>query len=1121
MTQVSSDSSRFTNLRTFFIAASILIVANAFLLLNAFQNIREQQQWVEHTAEVKSELDQLLAAITDAETAVRGYLLTQQAEYLSPYQGSVDDAWLHMRKVKALTYDNPEQQLALADLEKTLAERESVFKSTLRNGVTTTKKDVLPGDGKIVMDRLKSQLADVKAGEQKLLIERQQKASELETIGFASWIFATLVSLGLAGAAFVLIRRSWKHQEEENSKQAKEAWAQTKTAEVASFLAEDLMVAELGDKILGMLCRTMRIPAARMFVLENGELHLRAAYADTPGLPEVKHKRLQLGESLLGEAIKKDEMMKVTDLPKDYINIESAFGGSAPTSILFAPLYQWGKPIGVIEFAQLRPLSDDERSLLNRLRDVIGTGLNTALAKEDMQELLNTTQDQAQELQAQQEELRASNEELEQQARTLEMQQENLNTKNRELEFSRKEVEAKALDLEKTNQYKSEFLAKMSHELRTPLNSLLILATLLKENKEGNLSEQQVHFASTIHDAGNDLLGLISDILDISKIEARKLTLKAEKFTIGCLIEQLQTTFLPQTNKKSLRLVIDATDESKAILMNTDLQRVEQILRNFLANAIKFTEKGTITIKAHQSTIHEGFVSLKVIDTGIGITPEKRGLIFEAFEQADSSISRRYGGTGLGLAISKELTQLLGGFVYIDSEEGQGSAFTLEIPLRLPGALAHHDQHSQTVIRHEINAPVERSNALIDEKVRAIIAELKPQRKTLLIVEDDITCSHMIAEAAHTYDYHPVEVQTGEMALAVLKEFKPTAIMLDIKLPGISGYGLLETIKQTPDLRHIPVHMISAMEFQPSTLRMGAMGYLGKPLSVKDVKEALHHIESLVTKKGRKLLVIEDDENQRQAIVSLVQSLDLKITAVGLGKEALDLLASETFDCVILDLSLPDMSGSEFLNKLSEIGVTVPPVIIYTGQDLSRDEEAALRRYAESIILKGVRSPERLLDEVNLFLHRVEEDLPSNQREILKKLRTREQNFDGRRVLLVDDDLRNLFSLTHVLEDKGFKVTVARDGVEALQKLEEHAHIDVILMDIMMPKMDGYEAIAKIRSQEKHATTPIIALTAKAMKGDHEKCIEVGANDYLPKPINLNSLISVLKVWVQSMENMN
>ncbi|MEN0059972.1 MAG: response regulator, partial [Bdellovibrio sp.] len=545
----------------------------------------------------------------------------------------------------------------------------------------------------------------------------------------------------------------------------------------------------------------------------------------------------------------------------------------------------------------------------------------------------------------------------------------------------------------------------------------------------------------------------------------------------------------------------------------------EQILRNFVSNAIKFTEQGSITLKAALSPHDPDRLVISVIDTGIGIPAEKKERIFEAFEQADSSISRRFGGTGLGLSIAKELAGLLGGRVFLDSGVETGSMFSLEVPIHMPTSKTEEDEVRTG--RKSIDKEGDEAHTQMADIAKGIVQKIDHDKsKTLLVVEDDLSSRSLIRSAAELYGYHVLEADSGELGLAILKMHAPTAIMLDIKLPGISGMGMLESIKRMPKMRHVPVHMISGLDYQQNSLRLGAMGFLGKPLSKQGVQDAMDHIENVVSGRSKKLLVVEDDDKQRRAIVDLIAGEDIRIESVGTGAAALALLKEQHFDCIVLDLSLPDMVGGTFLSKLSELRAHLPPVIIYTGQELSREDEESLRRYAESIILKGVRSPERLLDEVNLFLHRLEDDLPVRQRDILRELRGRDQSFEGRKVLLVDDDIRNIFSLTHVLESRGFEVRIARDGIEALEQLKQGPPVDVVLMDIMMPRMDGYEAIRRIREDKKYGNVPIIALTAKAMKGDHEKCIEVGANDYLPKPLDVGSLMSVLKVWVGAKESL-
>ncbi|MFN3453827.1 MAG: response regulator [Pseudobdellovibrio sp.] len=705
-----------------------------------------------------------------------------------------------------------------------------------------------------------------------------------------------------------------------------------------------------------------------------------------------------------------------------------------------------------------------------------------------------------------------------------------MNTKNNDLERIHAQLEKHTAELEQINQYKSEFLAKMSHELRTPLNGLLILSALLSENKENNLTEQQRQFAKSINNAGHDLLLLINDILDLSKIEAQKLTLRPEFFSLQDIFESIENTFKHQAESKSLNLILDLPDSIKHLKMNTDRQRLEQIIRNFISNAIKFTENGSITVKAILNESTQDIV-FSVKDTGIGIPENKQKLIFEAFEQADGSVSRKYGGTGLGLTISRELSALLGGFVDLESKENDGSTFFLTIPQSLNTAdeVTDRDQKTKSTrdlaeifdknLSSEKIQPAKSSQTITnyESEVEEILSRIPNNSRSILIVEDDADFRLSIVETVKNYDFFPIEVADGELALAILKKHIPTAILLDIKLPGISGLGILDNIKKIPQLRHIPVHMISGLEYQQNALRMGALGYLTKPVTLDKINAALKRIELLLSNSVKRILLIEDDEKQRFAISSLISGSDVEVVAATNGKVALEKIKTEGFDCIILDLTLPDMTGFDLLAQLNSISVSLPPVVIYTGQDLTDEEDKYLRQFSESIIIKGARSPERLLDEVNLFLHRIESLLPESTKEILYNLRSQEKSFEGKTVLVVDDDIRNIFALTSALEAKGLNVKVARDGLEALEVLEKNsASVNLILMDIMMPKMNGYDAIKSIRSNEnvKISSLPIIALTAKAMKEDHEKCINAGANDYLPKPINIDNLVTILRIWL-------
>lgn len=1095
---------KFTGLNLFFAVAVVLMTLNGFFLYSAFKQARNREAWVLHSAEVLGKIEVLMSSMKDAEAGVRGFLLTGNKDYLDPYHSGVTDTWVNYNDLVKLTEDNPVHREYLKTVETVLQQRLDVLSNALadlkKSEQGTLSRSGTLNEGKALMDRLRSVLNDMKNEEDRL---QKNRAASTESSHFQAYLsigVASALNLILAALAFYFIRRRQLQQLLDTREKEHEIWSQSKLTDIAQLVAVETDTATLAQQVLMFFAETFEIPAASFYIREGDELLLAANYARVQkDLTAVKAEKFPLGVGLIGAAAKGRGLFEVKDIPKDYFWIGSGLGQIEPNSLLLVPITFFKRTVGVIEFALFRDLSEEQKDLLSKCCEAIGTGISSAESRRNLETLLETTQMQAQELQTQQEELRTSNEELEEQARMLETQQEALNNRN--------------IDLEKLNQYKSEFLAKMSHELRTPLNSLLILATLLRENKEGNLTDQQRNFALTIYDAGNDLLTLINDILDLSKIEARKLSIKGSSFQLKDLIEQLQTTFAPQTQKKGLRFEIHMSEETQTLMMQSDSQRIAQIIRNFLSNAVKFTEAGSIVLGA-QASPQKDHVDIYVKDSGIGIPSHQQNSVFQAFEQGDSSISRKYGGTGLGLTISRELAHLLGGEILLHSNEGKGSTFTLRIPQKLTVEVAATEE---TLTSGPLPSPY-KEDATLSPALQKLVDQAQKERRSILIVEDDEKFAALVADTAKNYSFFPLQVSTGEQALQVLEHYTPTAIMLDIKLPGLSGFGVLETIKEIPRLRHVPVHMISALDYSQSTLRMGAMGYLGKPVTLEQIRDAVKQIETVASESEHTVLIVEDNDIQRQAIKDLLAGPDLRLEAAGTGVAALEAVTSKKFDCVVLDLNLPDMSGKEFLEKLNHMNLPLPPVIVYTGKELSRQEEDYLRKYSESIILKGARSPERLLDEVNLFLHRVEDNLPETQKRLLTGLRLEEKGFTGRKVLLVDDDLRNVFALTHVLEGKGFEVLVARDGVEATEVANSRPDLDLILMDLMMPKMDGFEAMRVIRQRGIHKNTPIIALTAKAMKGDHERALEAGANDYLPKPINIANLMSVLKVWLKERE---
>ena len=692
-------------------------------------------------------------------------------------------------------------------------------------------------------------------------------------------------------------------------------------------------------------------------------------------------------------------------------------------------------------------------------------------------------------------------------------------------------LEERAQELEISSKYKSEFLANMSHELRTPLNSLLILSKILFQNKDKNLTDKQIEFAQTIHAAGTELLNIINEILDLAKVESGKADVNVEKINFTDIAADIQKNYKHLVEDKGLKFKIQiAKGLPKSV--NTDEQRLKQIIKNFISNAIKFTNKGEINISikrpdrdvsfSNSGLIRENAFAISVTDTGKGIPKEKHRVIFEAFQQEDGTTSRKYGGTGLGLSIAKEMARLLGGEIQLKSEVGKGSTFTLFISdLKGDEDKYDSDEIEAEVTKKRESKSIQKTEYLKSKEPR-VIEQLPDDRsdidandRMILIIEDDVKFAKILIDLAHERKFKCLIAQQGRKGLQLAEDYKPDAIILDIGLPDIDGWKVMEKLKDNSDTRHIPVHFMSASDKYMEAMRMGAIGFVSKPVSMEGLEEAFTRIEDIISKTIKNLLVVEDDENQRKSILELIGNNDVRTTAVESGREAFELLKTNTYDCMVLDLGLDDISGFELLQMIEgEKTITHIPIIIYTGKDISRQEEAKLKKHAESIIIKGVRSPDRLFDEVSLFLHRIESNLPEEKQKILRMIHDKEMLFQGKKILLVDDDMRNVFALSNVLEEKGMQVIIGKDGKEGLDMLGQNSKIDLVLMDIMMPEMDGYETMRRIRKEDKYKNLPIIALTAKAMKGDRTKCIQAGANDYLSKPVDPDKLLSLLRVWL-------
>jgi len=940
-------------------------------------------------------------------------------------------------------------------------------------------------------------------------------------------------------------------------------WLKTGLSELNERMSGKKDLSELANEIISYLVRYSGGQLGLLYLLNDKQtLDLYANYALTD--PLKKFAQFKMGEGLVGQVAVQQLPVEFENIAEDAPALNYGVDEKIPNYFLITPFVYENNLVGIIQIGSMSKFPEINKTFINMCLESIGVAVNSAKAHTTLQQLYLQTQEQKERLQVQQEELRQTNEELEEQTKALKVSEEtlqsqkeelsvineeleertkalekekdNIKIKNAELEQAHVEIEKKAKDVEQASRYKSEFLANMSHELRTPLNSILVLSQLLAENSHKNLSDKQIEFANTINSSGSDLLALINEVLDLSKVEAGKLELNIEKVPFDQFKMQIESTFKPVIINKGLKLIIDIHNDLPDGI-TTDPQRVFQIIKNLISNSLKFTEKGSIqfTISRISSQIKlarpnlnpENSVAFIVTDTGIGIASDKLMLIFEAFQQADGTTSRKYGGTGLGLSISKNLADVLGGEIQVESKEGEGTTFTLILPEKFtPPPKDSTELPAKKTEKHlypvdEFNTqeqvqPVQKEEIAITEPaVMDDRSTIRKGDKTLLIIEDDANFSKILFDLAHEKDFKCLVASDGETGLHYASIYKPNAIILDIGLPGIDGWEVMETLKANSETRHIPVHFISASDKNMKAMKMGAIGYLTKPVSLEKLNKAFKKIEDIISKSVKRLLVIDDEAIIRKSIVELVGSGDVETTAVENGKDALALLKNSGFDCVILDLGLKDMSGFDLLEQIRKEEALIDlPIIVYTGQELTREQEEVLQKHADSIIIKGVRSPERLLAETTLFLHRVEANMPEKKRRMLQMVHDKDAVFKDKKILIVDDDMRNVFAISSVLETKGIKVIVGKNGKDGIKKLEDNPDVDLVLMDIMMPEMDGYEAMRFIRKDAKNYKLPIIALTAKAMKDDREKAIAAGANDYMTKPFETTKLVSLLRVWL-------
>jgi CheY-like chemotaxis protein/signal transduction histidine kinase len=1124
--------------------------------------------WVERSVVGVAYAHETLKIMGDLEASLRGYLIAGEDIFLEPYRRELPVLEKQLELLKNYASDDPVQLSRVERAERSHRQWIDYAETAIVRRVQNLPVDeyVRSKSGMELKDEQRKLLSDFITSERQVRAERTDAAETITTFLIGGFLLFSLIFSGLLvffGRRDLLnlsdsYAQSLEQQQAHAAALEKQAWYRTGQTQLSESIIGEQALPTLGQNVLSFLSRYLEVAVGALYVTQDGKLQRVAEFGwDKDKLHNDR--ALELGEGLVGQAALERRALVLDSLPPGYLKVSSALGSTDARSVLIAPVEHSGTLNAVLEIGFLRPLREEDGELLRRISEGVGSAVEAARYRQRLQRVLAETQQLNEELQVQQEELRAANEELEEQSSALRESQAHMEEQQAELEQTNEQLaehtqelarqrdemdlknhrlhevqlmlEDRADELQRASRYKSEFLANMSHELRTPLNSSLILAKLLADNPDGNLHDDQVQFARSIYSAGNDLLNLINDILDISKVEAGKLDVRPELLILTRMVDGLKSLFLAQSLEKSLQFNVEL-DEGLPSSLYTDRQRLEQVLKNLLSNAFKFTEKGSVVLRVTRHD--EQRLAFAVRDSGIGIPEDQQAVIFEAFRQADGTTNRRYGGTGLGLSISRELAQLLGGTIEVSSEPGAGSVFTLIVPENYS-----EPEVSELPESLPVPAPAERATQGVLEPQAPdapAAVPLKPEEQTVqpladdrdafpfsersvLVIEDEPQFACILRDLAHELKYSCLIAQNADHGFDTAVQYRPDAILLDMRLPDHSGLTVLERLKENPITRHIPVHIVSVEDRKEAALQMGAIGYATKPTTRDDLKKVFGRLEAKLAQKVKRILLVEDDARQRESVSRLIEDIDVEITAVEFGEQALELLRSTVYDCMIIDLKLPDMDGHELLERVAREDIcSFPPVIVYTGRNLTRDEEAALMKYSRSIIIKGARSPERLLDEVTLFLHKVESDMAPERQKMLKSVRSREKAFEGRKILVVDDDVRNVFALTSALEQKGALIEIARNGHEAIAQLQSVADIDLVLMDIMMPEMDGFTAMQEIRKDSRFAKLPIIAVTAKAMKDDQDRCLRAGANDYLAKPIDLDRLFSLIRVWLPKVE---
>lgn len=1129
-------------------AVSILLVFIVGILsFNSIKQLQDDTVMVDHTQKVIKTSTNLLQHLVDGETAMRGYGATAKKDFLQPYNNALPKIGNDLSELKELISDNPTQVKRFEFLTNMVDSQINILKVNIETrdskGLEYMVQNNMFVNGKKNMDDIRGLITNIIDTENDLLAQRKASSSAASNNAMVFIVVGSIIFLVIIIVLFYYIQQTFEEQKkiEEEIKVANielekvlgenkaKNWLLTGTGLLNEKIQGQQSEKELSVNILTEVCSYTEAKAGTLYLFNEAEdrLDFYASYAFA-NLTAIK-KTIKIGEGWIGQVAKDNKAAVVKGSLNEKLDLESSIINDVLVESYIVPFFFDKVLKGVMEIAFSEKLENHNRDYIAAVADDIGIAVNTAQARTIMHDLFEETQQQAEELAAQQEEMRVTNEELMNKTEMLEaseeelrVQQEELRTinaeleekaslleeKNQAIEEARHAINLKVEELETTGKYKSEFLANMSHELRTPLNSILVLARILKDNKPANLSEDQIKYASVIFNAGNDLLTLINDILDLSKIESGKLDMHNEVINITDILTDMESLFGEVAASKSISYTTSVADNVNPSIF-TDKLRVEQVIKNLLSNAFKFTpENGSIAINVVKGKGQT--IDFCIKDTGIGIAPDKQKLIFQAFQQADGSTSRKYGGTGLGLSISRELASLLGGSISLTSTPGQGSEFILTLPVEAK-QMAEEDNSLPTAETFE---PI--SDFL---KPVQLLAGQEGREPLVVIVEDDKNFADILQDYARDHSYKSITVNEGTNAVEIITENKPDAVILDIMLPGKDGWQILKELKQIKEVAHIPVHLMSAGEAAPNKVKgEGAISFLKKPIDTATLDKLFGDIMVQSGVKFKQILLVEDHLAQSQALKEMMQSNGINVDQAFDGESAFQMLQENEYQCVILDLNLPDISGLDLLDKIKSFEQFASlPVIINTAMELDKTSVSRLMKYANAMVVKTNKSSDRLIDEVNLFLNKISGTSNHHSRSNPNKqvMTAGKDIIKGKKVLIVDDDMRNIFALSSALQSYDMIVEVAGDGEEALTKLEDITDIDIVLMDIMMPKMDGYEATRQIRKKNKWARLPVIALTAKAMMDDREKCIEAGANDYITKPVDMDRLIALMQLWLE------